>query len=192
MLCSGHVLGDEELCAWAPDFSLLPCPLSSHSWALFPSPPQSSRAVAGISCYFSFQSQGPFCSPSEDHFSNKRFAKDLCSLSHLTHPIISGLAVSQDKLTALGAPSHTSLICGSLFLLAVVDNGGNPLGGGAESHISRSLLEFLGCACVHACMRVSEAPPACCRPSSSVSSFCFLFGLFSLLSLPAGITDVRW
>lgn len=38
--------------------------------------------------FHSFQSPVPLRLPSVGHFSNKRFAKDLCSLSHLTHPIM--------------------------------------------------------------------------------------------------------
>lgn len=38
--------------------------------------------------FHSFQSQVPLRLPSVGHFFNKRFVKDLCSLSPLTHPIM--------------------------------------------------------------------------------------------------------
>lgn len=51
--------------------------------------------------FHSFQSQVPLRLPSVGHFSNQRFAKDLCSQSHPTHPILRKLTgQSQNKLPA--------------------------------------------------------------------------------------------
>lgn len=50
--------------------------------------PGALEPLLGSVSFHSFQSQVPLRLPSVGHFSNKRFAEDLCSLSHLTHPIM--------------------------------------------------------------------------------------------------------